>query len=70
MIKGMLYCTAMSCLYCTVRIYAWFTVKTGIIGPHARTLELPFLVRSAVFFFLSVSVEGRKRVFLAVFFSP
>ena len=28
------------------------TVRTGIIGPRARTLELPLLVRSGSFFFL------------------
>ena len=28
------------------------TVRTGIIRPHARTLELPLLVRSGSFFFL------------------
>ena len=27
------------------------TVRTGIIGPRARTLELPLLVRSGSFFF-------------------
>ena len=31
------------------------TVRTGIIGPHARTLGLPLLVRSVAFFFLFVS---------------
>jgi hypothetical protein len=42
------------------------TVKTGINGPCARTLELPLLVRPGVFFFLFVS-ESR---FFAVFFAP
>ena len=36
------------------------TVRTGVIGPHARTLELPLLVRPAMFFFSPVSAEGGK----------
>ena len=35
-----------------------FTVKTGIIEPRARTLELPLLVRSLSLFLLLVTVEG------------
>jgi len=31
------------------------TVRTGIIEPHARTLELPLLVWSDTFFFFSLS---------------
>ena len=35
------------------------TVRTRIIGPHARTLELPLLVRAGTFFFLFCLKLGR-----------
>ena len=34
------------------------TVKTEIIGHHARTLELPPPVRPGIFFFFFISSEG------------
>ena len=40
------------------------TVKTGINGPCARTLDLPLIVRSGVFLFFFLSRGGR---FLAPF---
>ena len=39
----------------------WNTVFTGIIEPHARTLELPLLVRSGnvfLFFLSGAQAEG------------
>ena len=40
------------------------TVKIGIIGPRARTLELPLLVRSGSFFFLFCLRLGLRGQFL------
>ena len=42
------------------------TTKTRIIGPCARTLDLPLLVRSGVFYF---SVVSDGQIF-GVFFAP
>jgi len=39
-------------------ILAASTVRTRIIGPEARTLELPLLVRSGSFFFLFCLKQG------------
>jgi len=38
------------------------TVRTRIIGPEARTLELPLLVRSVSFFFFLLSQAGAEGV--------
>jgi len=40
------------------------TIRTQIIGPCARTLELPLLVRSGVFYFLFVSGSRLFGVFV------
>ena len=42
------------------------TVRTGIIGPRARTSELPLLVRSGSFFFLFCLRLGLRRSVFAV----
>ena len=36
---------------CDDTVARYHTVRSRIIGPHARTLELPLLVRSGSFFF-------------------
>ena len=45
---------------------AYYTVFTGIIEPHARTLELPLLVRSGSFFFFSCPKPGLRGPVFAV----
>ena len=42
------------------------TIKTGIIGPHVRTLELPLLVWSVVYCLFIRLSGGLKGGFLAV----
>jgi len=46
------------------------TVRTGIIEPHARTLELPFLVGSGSFFFFSCLKHGLRESIFAVRSTP
>jgi len=46
------------------------TVRTRIIGPHARTLELPLLVRSGSFFFLFCLKLGLRGSVFAVRSTP
>ena len=51
--------------------FQYGTVKTGIIGPHARTLELPLLVRSGPFFILFfIAYANAEESVLAVFLPP
>jgi len=46
------------------------TVRTRIIGPDARTLELPLLVRSGSFFFLFCLKLGLRGSVFAVRSTP
>ena len=47
-------------------IIAMDTVRTRIIGPEARTLELPLLVRSGSFFFFFCLKQGLRGSVFAV----
>ena len=47
-----------------------YTVRTRIIGPHARTLELPLLVRSGSFFFFFCLKLGLRGPVFAVRSTP
>jgi len=46
------------------------TVRTGIIEPHARTLELPSLVRSGSFFFFFSLGPGLRESVASVRSTP
>jgi len=45
-------------------------VRTGIIEPHARALELPLLVRSGSFFFFFCPKHGPRESIFAVRSTP
>jgi len=55
-----------SFFHCTMTVNHSTTVRTGIIGPDFRTLELPLLVWSDYFFFFFCLKLGLRRSLFAV----